>query len=545
MIQQQQQRLPAYPTALPNVSYIQQPGQQGATSALSSNFSSPMAFTGFPVNQNVTIPNNTGDVSVPQVSGREASIQPFGMQSPASQIFSAPGATWGQYMAAQNTPSMPGANVDARLGSMLGNTPIKTPLPKMENGSGLQKLISLLGGLAPLAIGGLNMAGGPIIQAIAKATGGKSTSTGGAGGTANVGPINLPAQQQYYQQQALNPDFGAYQRPISTGLGWTTGGGNLTFGGPVAGYGGGGGVPQGDYEDPGAAPFAGSNSFGTNSLGSNTPGQLYAGSQPNMTTGPSIQNWNQGGMGTVGPSVSLTPQFGSMGQQYGYNSGMSPQISLPMGQNYMPAQIPGGQPYQNQSGLPLPGSSLNQPATLNNIPLNQLPTYQDPLDLQWNGVQQIGNTPQFGTGWSNYQPNLEGLPGIENTAGLGGPGTQQGGFDFGLGRYAQPTGGANFEYNPAYPQTAIPQYASDQQWNPYGRPNPTGGGGSNNYPTTDWLTQALSRTDQTPQSDYPINKAGFDQWLQDLGTMYTADKAGYPATEQFGNYNPLWTGIRR
>ncbi len=242
------------PASLPNVSYVNGQQAPGMSPQMSQSFSSPMALSSPFVSQNVSAPNS---VSPPVVSRRDAMTDLFRMGSQGSQVFSAPGALWNQYMAAQHTPGVTGQNVDARAGNMLGATPIRSPLPPVENGSGLAKLIALFGGLAPA----LTALGGTTISAISRATGGKASSnaTGGQGGSANVtNPMpTTPAYYSPYQRQAMNPNFGAYQQsPYSYapgGLGWTVGGGNLTLGGVLAGYGGSGG--GGEY-DPASDPWA-------------------------------------------------------------------------------------------------------------------------------------------------------------------------------------------------------------------------------------------------------------------------------------------------
>ncbi len=161
---------------------------------------------------------NTNGVSPVAVSGREASVTPYQANSQAGQVFNTPGASWGQYYGAQQAPNAPAANVNQRMGGMLGNQQIGTPMPADRSGFG-QTLLSLLGAASPLAVG----AGGPIISAVSNAAGGiaNAFSSGGAGGNSNVSvpanqPVPFTAQEMQQLQGSIYPGTPMFLSPKGT-----------------------------------------------------------------------------------------------------------------------------------------------------------------------------------------------------------------------------------------------------------------------------------------------------------------------------------------
>lgn len=466
------------PQPLPNTTYIYNNSMRAPIapqvlgSSSNQNFFSAPAQVSSPTNaNNQTIPAQTQQisdinrVSPVQVSGREATISPFRVQSPASQYFSQPGAVWNQYMGLQDTPGAAGANVDARMGDMLGATKIKQALPAVNNGSGLSKLISLFpvvaGPLAGLA-GGIhitsNSTGGNASSSTSGGSGGNSQINGGFGGSGQpLGPQipmaqRLPGVTGYPAGLGLSPGHvifpGAHMNyapapvqyvpsgVVSRGYVVTAGGGGGNGGGSDPGADPWGGLPSSIYGGPnsfagsnsyggnggfgnnlgsnsfgtnsGGTNSLGSNSYGTNSYGSNTPGQTFAGSQPNILT----------------PQFANPPQFfhqpGVSGPMN--NLGNYPNQSASTGNGFMPPSIAG-----SIGAMPPPGTSGSG-------------QYSAPVsggeDLRWNGTQATGpygyttnplapwlgpdggvvnpdpyyTRPAFGSGWSNYQPGqyLEG-----------------------------------------------------------------------------------------------------------------------------------------
>jgi hypothetical protein len=282
------------PNALPGTTYISSPTQQ-FPQASAPVVNQQVVSSPAPVQ---TFANNT--VSPDSVSGRDALITPFQMNSPATTIFNTPNATYGQYYGSMAAPNQAALTTNNNAASMLGSQVIMPPVPTAQLPSNtVAGIIGSLGALAPIAAGAAGSLTGGGSSATATATGGNSTATGGQGGSSNVGPITV--NEPSYNYDAVPGE--AYLGPGTSTSPYTTAELDQILGV-------GGGI---NYTTPYSIPAPVSGSPGIS-----TPLQLPDGTQSNPQLygplGPTAQQYGdaQGGTGAMGG-----PQAGSLGPYAG------------------------------------------------------------------------------------------------------------------------------------------------------------------------------------------------------------------------------------